>query len=120
MTSDPDPANLLQSGGVHIHPHTTHHQRVTPLLTVNYAWLDTGTHDSMIEASTFVRTLEKRQGQRIACPEGIAFMRGFITQSQLIGLGEAMGKSGYGRYLIRIAQERKHRSLGPAAGSIPR
>jgi glucose-1-phosphate thymidylyltransferase len=52
-----------------------------------------------------VRTLEKRQGQRIACPEEVAFLRGFITQGQLLGLGEAMGNSGYGRYLVRIATE---------------
>lgn len=70
-----------------------------------FAWLDTGTHDSMIEASTFVRTLEKRQGQRIACPEEVAFLRGFISKSQLLRLGESMGKSGYGRYLVRIATE---------------
>ena len=70
-----------------------------------FAWLDTGTHDSMVEAATFVRTLEKRQGQRIACPEEIAFLRGFITQCQLLRLGEGMGNSGYGRYLVRIATE---------------
>ena len=70
-----------------------------------FAWLDTGTHDSMVEATTFVRTLEKRQGQRIACPEEIAFLRGFITRRQLIHLGERIGKSAYGQYLIRVARE---------------
>ena len=72
-----------------------------------FSWLDTGTHDSMVEATTFVRTLEKRQGQRIACPEEIAFLCGFITRSQLIHLGESVGKSAYGQYLIRVACERE-------------
>ena len=70
-----------------------------------FAWLDTGTHDSIVEATTFVRTLEKRQGQRIACPEEIAFLRGFITRRQLIHLGERIGKSAYGQYLIQVARE---------------
>ena len=72
-----------------------------------FAWLDTGTHDNMVEATTFVRTLEKRQGQRIACPEEVAFLRGFITRRQLIHLGERVGKSAYGQYLIRVACERE-------------
>jgi glucose-1-phosphate thymidylyltransferase len=72
-----------------------------------FAWLDTGTHDSMVEASTFVRTLEKRQAQRIACPEEIAFLRGFITRTQLIHLGESVRKTAYGQYLIRVARERE-------------
>ena len=72
-----------------------------------FAWLDTGTHDSIVEATTFVRTLEKRQGQRIACPEEIAFLRGFITRPQLIHLGESVGKTTYGQYLIRVARERE-------------
>ena len=58
-----------------------------------------------VEATTFVRTLEKRQGQRIACPEEIAFLRGFITRRQLIHLGERIGKSAYGQYLIQVARE---------------
>ena len=70
-----------------------------------FAWLDTGTHDSIVEATTFVRTLEKRQGQRIACPEEVAFLRGFITRRQLIHLGERIGKSAYGQYLIQVARE---------------
>ena len=71
-----------------------------------FAWLDTGTHDSLVEAATFVRTLERRQGQRIGCPEELAFLKGFITRDQLIDLGESLGKSAYGQYLIRIAHER--------------
>jgi glucose-1-phosphate thymidylyltransferase len=71
-----------------------------------FAWLDTGTHDSLVEAATFVRTLVRRQGQRIGCPEELAFVLGFITRDQLIRLGEGLGKSAYGRYLVQIAQER--------------
>ncbi len=70
-----------------------------------FAWLDTGTHDSLVDAANFVRTLEKRQGQRIACPEEVAFEQGFIDAGQLERLGQALGKSGYGQYLVRRAQE---------------
>ncbi|WP_234053581.1 MULTISPECIES: glucose-1-phosphate thymidylyltransferase RfbA [unclassified Xanthobacter] len=70
-----------------------------------YAWLDTGTHDSLVDAATFVRTLERRQGLRIACPEEIAFVTGLIDRDQLHKLGEKLGKSDYGRYLMRIAEE---------------
>ncbi|MGV8841440.1 MAG: glucose-1-phosphate thymidylyltransferase RfbA [Bauldia sp.] len=69
-----------------------------------FAWLDTGTMDSLVEAATFVRTLERRQGLRIACPEEIAFTRGLITAQQLAALGERHGKSEYGKYLVRIAE----------------
>jgi glucose-1-phosphate thymidylyltransferase len=64
-----------------------------------YAWLDTGTPDSLIEAAEFVRTLEKRQGFKIACPEEIAFDRGFIDAEQLASLARSFGTSDYGRYL---------------------
>jgi glucose-1-phosphate thymidylyltransferase len=69
-----------------------------------YAWLDTGTPDSLVEASEFVRALEKRQGFRIACPEEIAFSAGWITQDQLVALGRELSKSTYGQYLLRVAE----------------
>jgi glucose-1-phosphate thymidylyltransferase len=68
-----------------------------------YAWLDTGTPDSLVEASEFVRTLERRQGFRIACPEEIAFENGWIDREQLRALGQALSKSGYGQYLLGVA-----------------
>lgn len=66
------------------------------------AWLDTGTHDNLLEASLFVQTIEKRQGLKIACPEEIAYRQGFIDASQLRQLGEEQKKSGYGDYLLKI------------------
>jgi glucose-1-phosphate thymidylyltransferase len=69
-----------------------------------YAWLDTGTPDSLVEAAEFVRALEKRQGFRIACPEEIAFHSGWITKEQLVDLGRTLSKSGYGKYLLSIAE----------------
>ena len=71
-----------------------------------HAWLDTGSHDSLIEASQFVQTIEKRQGLKIACPEEIAFRKGFIDEAQLRRIAEPLLKSGYGRYLLQVLQER--------------
>jgi glucose-1-phosphate thymidylyltransferase len=71
-----------------------------------HAWLDTGTHDSLIEASLFVQTLEKRQGLKIACPEEVAFRMGYIDAAQLEILAEPLLKSGYGQYLRRVLTER--------------
>ena len=71
-----------------------------------FAWLDTGTHDSLLEASTFVETLEKRQGLKIACVEEIAWSRGFIDDSQFETLGNELSKNGYGEYLLRLLAER--------------
>jgi glucose-1-phosphate thymidylyltransferase len=68
-----------------------------------YAWLDTGTPDSLVEAAEFVGALERRQGLRIACPEEIAFSAGWIDRVQLRALAAPLSKSGYGRYLARIA-----------------
>ena len=72
-----------------------------------FAWLDTGTPDSLLEAAEFVRTLEKRQGFKIACPEEIAFDQGFIDRVQMETLVSALGKSDYGRYLRNMVLERK-------------
>jgi glucose-1-phosphate thymidylyltransferase len=69
------------------------------------AWLDTGTHDSLIEASQFIQTLEKRQGLRICCPEEIAWRNGWINSAQLERLAAALAKSGYGEYLLRLVRE---------------
>ncbi len=76
-----------------------------------FAWLDTGTPESLVDAATFVRALEKRQGVRIACPEEIAFHNGFIGHDQLVKLAVALGKSGYGHYLMEIAEENVHSSV---------
>ena len=67
-----------------------------------YAWLDTGTHDSLLEASQFIATLEKRQGLKVACPEEIAWRNGFIDATQLQKLAQPLAKSGYGQYLLRL------------------
>ncbi|MEX3954855.1 glucose-1-phosphate thymidylyltransferase RfbA [Trinickia sp. EG282A] len=70
-----------------------------------YAWLDTGTHDSLIEAATFIATLQKRQGLVVACPEEIAYRRGWIQAEQLLKLSEPLAKNGYGQYLKNILRD---------------
>jgi glucose-1-phosphate thymidylyltransferase len=70
------------------------------------AWLDTGTHESLLEAALFIETIEKRQGLKVACPEEIAFRMGYITAEQLELLARCMSHNGYGQYLLGVIQER--------------
>jgi len=72
------------------------------LLGRGYAWLDTGTHDSLLEASEFIATIEKRQGLKLACIEEIAYLLGYIDKKQLLKLAEPYRKNGYGQYLLKI------------------
>jgi glucose-1-phosphate thymidylyltransferase len=84
-------ARYLQQGQLHVE-----------IMGRGYAWLDTGTHDSLLEAAQFIATLEKRQGLKVACPEEIAFRSGWISADQLESLARPMVKSGYGAYLMRV------------------
>jgi glucose-1-phosphate thymidylyltransferase len=87
-------AEYLKMGELHVE-----------LLGRGFAWLDTGTPDSMLDASEFMRTLERRQGFRVSCPEEIAFRMGYISRDDLARLGRELGRSEYGRYLVGIAEE---------------
>ena len=71
-----------------------------------FAWLDTGTHDSLSEASTFIEVIEKRQGQKVACLEEIAFKKGWITKEKLVEVAQPMVKNEYGKYLLRLAEDK--------------
>lgn len=85
----------LQRGSMHVE-----------IMGRGYAWLDTGTHESLLEASQFIATLEHRQGLKIACPEEIAYRQRWIDRADLEALAAPLAKSGYGRYLMRVLQER--------------
>ncbi len=71
-----------------------------------FAWLDTGTHESLLEAAQFIETIEKRQGLKVACPEEIAYRQGYIDATQLEALARPLAKSGYGEYLLRVLAEK--------------
>ncbi len=86
----------MESGGLHVER-----------MGRGFAWLDTGTHDNLLEAAEFVRTVQHRQGYYIACLEEIAFNQGLISRDELIAQGRAMEKNDYGRYLLQIADERR-------------
>lgn len=77
------------------------------LLGRGFAWLDTGTHQSLLEASNFVQTVEQRQGLKIACIEEIAFLMGYINEEKLLELAEPLKKNEYGRYLLRVLKDKK-------------
>jgi glucose-1-phosphate thymidylyltransferase len=78
------------------------------LMGRGYAWLDTGTHDSLLEAGQFIATLQQRQGLKVSCPEEIAFRQGWIDRARLETLGQALAKNGYGQYLLQIVKEKVH------------
>ena len=77
------------------------------LLGRGFAWLDTGTHDSLSEASIFVEVIEKRQGLKVACLEGIAYRKGWITEERMREMAEPMSKNQYGQYLLKVIDELK-------------
>ena len=76
-----------------------------------YAWLDTGTHESLVEASTYVQTIEKRQGLRVCCPEEIAWSNGWIDDAQLRALAQSLAKNGYGQYLLALLDQPQPRPV---------
>ncbi|HEY0817793.1 MAG TPA: sugar phosphate nucleotidyltransferase, partial [Rhizobacter sp.] len=81
-------------------------QLAVEIMGRGYAWLDTGTHDSLMEAGQFIATLEKRQGLKVACPEEIAFRSGWINADQLAALATPLAKNGYGQYLQKLLTDK--------------
>ena len=100
----PSPRGELEITTVNQH-YLNLNQLKVQTLQRGFAWLDTGTHDSLFEASSFIETVEKRQGLKIACIEEIAYLNGWLTKEQLISLAQPMIKNQYGQYLLHLAQE---------------
>ena len=76
------------------------------LLGRGFAWLDTGTHESLMQASNFIHTIEERQGLKVSCIEEIAFLKGYISKEQLLKLAEPLMKNQYGEYLMKLANRK--------------
>ena len=81
-------------------------QLTVELMGRGMAWLDTGTHESLLEAGQFIATIENRQGLKVACPEEIAYRKGYIDAAQLEALAQPLKKNGYGQYLLRLLSEK--------------
>jgi glucose-1-phosphate thymidylyltransferase len=90
-----------------LHLYLEQKELLVQTLQRGFAWLDTGTHDSLSEASTYIEVLEKRQGLKIACLEGIAYRQGWITEERMRELAQPMIKNQYGQYLLKVIEELK-------------
>ena len=104
QTIKPSPRGELEITSVNQH-YLAQNELKVQTLQRGFAWLDTGTHESLFEASAFIETVEKRQGLKIACIEEIAYLNGWLTKEQLISLAQPMIKNQYGQYLLHLAQE---------------
>ena len=104
QTIKPSARGELEITSVNQH-YLAQNQLKVQTLQRGFAWLDTGTHESLFEASAFIETVEKRQGLKIACIEEIAYLNGWLTKEQLISLAQPMIKNQYGQYLLHLAQE---------------
>lgn len=100
----PSPRGELEITDVNLH-YLERDQLSVEIMGRGMAWLDTGTHDSLLEAATFIETIEKRQGLKVACPEEIAFRMGYISAEDLESLALPLSKNGYGQYLLRLLTE---------------
>jgi glucose-1-phosphate thymidylyltransferase len=101
----PSPRGELEITDVNMHYLNTG-QLDVQTMGRGYAWLDTGTHESMLEASHYIATIENRQGLKVACPEEIAYRSGWINASQVEALALPLKKNGYGQYLLGMLRER--------------
>ena len=100
----PSPRGELEITDVNLH-YLEQNKLDVEIMGRGYAWLDTGTHDSLIEAATFIATLQRRQGLVVACPEEIAYRRNWIDEEQLLKLAKTLSKNAYGQYLLNLSKD---------------